>query len=50
MSAEGARAMALDGGETESLKEESDDGQSVTYSLSSLNFIFIFALDDFLMT
>ena len=50
MSAEEVRAMALDGRERGSIKEESEDGQSVIYSLSSLNFIFIFALDDFLMT
>lgn len=49
MSEEGVRAMALDGGGRENIKE-SEDGQSVIYSFSSLNFIFIFALDDFLMT
>lgn len=42
--------MALDGGVRENIKEEYEDGQSVIYSFSSLNFIFIFALDDFLMT
>lgn len=50
MSVEGVRAMALDARERESIKEESEDGQSMIYSLSSLNFIFIFSLDDFLMT
>lgn len=50
MSEEEVRAMGLDRGRRENTKEESKDGQSVIYSFSSLNFIFIFALYDCLMT
>ena len=45
----GAILVLFQTGGRENIKE-SEDGQSVIYSFSSLNFIFIFALDDFLMT